>query len=90
MDIIFSDSKINLNWSALIKDIKEDPQLFIEEGGWTALAQDTSDEENEEEDEEDSVFSEKDIEDDEDESDEEFSEYSEATSESFAESEPGF
>ena len=44
LDIIFCDCKINLNWTTLIDQIKEDPKSFIEDGGWTALAQESDDE----------------------------------------------
>lgn len=33
-----------MNWSALIDQVKEDPKSFIQEGGWTTLAQDSEDE----------------------------------------------
>ncbi len=37
MDIKFYENKINLNWKPILKSILEDPEGFINEGGWDFL-----------------------------------------------------
>ena len=37
MDIKFYESKINLNWKPILKSIMDDPQDFIDQGGWNFL-----------------------------------------------------
>ena len=58
MNIKFYESKINLNWKPILKNIIEDPDAFFENGGWSFLDQEGgSDEEDaEEEDEADPEF----------------------------------
>ncbi|KAL3843575.1 hypothetical protein ACJIZ3_000978 [Penstemon smallii] len=36
-DIKYYESRLNLNWKPILKTITEDPQQFIEEGGWEFL-----------------------------------------------------
>ena len=45
MDIKFYENKINLNWKPILKSIMEDPDGFIEDGGWSFLDAEQSDEE---------------------------------------------
>lgn len=49
MEIKFYESKVNLNWRNIIKNIKEDPEGFIADGGWAFLDMTQSDSEEEEE-----------------------------------------
>ncbi|CAK0786832.1 hypothetical protein CVIRNUC_010046 [Coccomyxa viridis] len=53
--IKFYESKMNLNWKPIIKSIQEDPDGFIDNGGWNFLDAegDGSDEDGEESEEED-------------------------------------
>ncbi|CAL5222238.1 g4572 [Coccomyxa viridis] len=69
--IKFYESKMNLNWKPIIKSIQEDPDGFIEHGGWNFLDAegDGSDEEGDDEEEEDEFKPSSDEEED-DESDE--------------------
>lgn len=45
-DIKYYESKMNLNWREVLKTITEDPQRFIDEGGWEFLNIDASDSES--------------------------------------------
>ena len=58
VSIKFYESKINLNWKPILKNIIEDPDAFFDNGGWSFLDQEGgSDEEDaEEEDEADPEF----------------------------------
>lgn len=38
VDIPFTEGPVNLNWSAIIGTIKDDPLEFFKEGGWGFLA----------------------------------------------------
>ncbi|KAK9807391.1 hypothetical protein WJX73_010932 [Symbiochloris irregularis] len=51
INIKWYESKINLNWKPILKNIVEDPEGFIESGGWDFLNQegDSGDEEDEDE-----------------------------------------
>lgn len=51
MGIKYYESKMNLAWKPILKTIVDDPQKFIEEGGWNFLDMEagSSDEEDEEE-----------------------------------------
>ncbi|KAI3435579.1 hypothetical protein D9Q98_001644 [Chlorella vulgaris] len=51
-ELKYYESKVNLNWKNILKSIKEDPEGFIESGGWSFLDADQSDSEEEGEDEE--------------------------------------
>jgi uncharacterized Fe-S radical SAM superfamily protein PflX len=53
VNIKYYESKMNLNWKPILKTILDDPQKFVEEGGWDFLDLDKSDEEDEEEEESD-------------------------------------
>ena len=54
IDIKFYESKINLQWPAILKSIRENPEAFVEDGGWDFLdaEADDGDEESDEGDEE--------------------------------------
>ncbi|PLW13790.1 hypothetical protein PCANC_19533 [Puccinia coronata f. sp. avenae] len=56
-DIPFSEGPVNLNWSAIMKTVTDDPYEFFKEGGWSFLNS-QSDEEDEDghSDDEDSAF----------------------------------
>ena len=47
IEIKFYESKVNLNWKNILKSIKEDPEGFIEDGGWSFLDAEQSDSEEE-------------------------------------------
>ena len=67
-DILFIEGgTVNIKWDKFLKDVLEDPQKFIEDGGWAGFL-DESDDEDEEIEEEDSEYSEKEneVEDDDD------------------------
>ena len=55
LDIKYYEGKANLNWKPLLRQIKEDPDGWLEAGGWEFLNNEASDEE-EDEDEEVSEF----------------------------------
>ena len=54
IEMKFYESKVNLNWKNILKSIKEDPEGFVESGGWNFLDADQTD--SEEEVEEESEF----------------------------------
>ena len=63
MDIIYSEGALNMDWKnvmALVRDkIEKDPELFLEEGGWDFLQEQSDEGASEAEDEipeGDSVF----------------------------------
>ncbi|KAJ8447120.1 hypothetical protein Cgig2_022849 [Carnegiea gigantea] len=45
-DIKYYESRLNLHWRAILKTITDDPQKFIEDGGWEFLNMDASDSES--------------------------------------------
>ena len=45
MDIKYYENKLNLQWRNIIKSILEDPEGFLESGGWSFLDHDKSDSE---------------------------------------------
>lgn len=47
--IKYFESKLNLSWKPILKSIMEDPQGFVEQGGWDFLNMDKSDSEDEDE-----------------------------------------
>lgn len=47
IDIKYYESKVNLNWKNIVKSIKEDPEGFIEDGGWNFLDVEGSESEDE-------------------------------------------
>lgn len=77
-DLKFTSGTTNLNWPALMKKITSDLDGFFEDGGWSFLDDDASDEEGDEdeEDDEDDQYtpSEDETEEDEDEDESELSE----------------
>ncbi|KAF5745923.1 FACT complex subunit SPT16 [Tripterygium wilfordii] len=46
-DIKYYESRMNLNWRQILKTINDDPQSFIDEGGWEFLNLEASDSESE-------------------------------------------
>ncbi|CCF59008.1 hypothetical protein KAFR_0F04130 [Kazachstania africana CBS 2517] len=56
MDIPYTVSTINLNWSTIMKSLQEDPHQFFLDGGWNFLATGSDDEASEESDEEISEY----------------------------------
>nr|XP_043628802.1 FACT complex subunit SPT16-like [Erigeron canadensis]XP_043628810.1 FACT complex subunit SPT16-like [Erigeron canadensis] len=42
-DIKYYESRLNMNWRAILKTITDDPQNFIDEGGWEFLNLEVSD-----------------------------------------------
>ncbi len=54
IEMKYYESKVNLNWKNILKSIKEDPEGFVESGGWNFLDGDQTD--SEEEAEEESEF----------------------------------
>lgn len=42
-DIKYYESRLNMNWRAILKTITDDPQNFIDEGGWEFLNLEASD-----------------------------------------------
>lgn len=44
MDKVFFENPVNLNWREIMKAINEDPKAFFEDGGWSFLQQNNSDE----------------------------------------------
>jgi nucleosome binding factor SPN SPT16 subunit len=47
IEIKFYESKVNLNWKNIAKSIKEDPEGFVENGGWSFLDAEATDSEDE-------------------------------------------
>ncbi|KAL3643030.1 FACT complex subunit spt16 [Castilleja foliolosa] len=45
-DIKYYESRLNLNWRPILKTITDDPQQFIEEGGWEFLNLEATDSES--------------------------------------------
>ena len=43
MDIKYYESRMNLNWQPILKTITDDPDKFIEDGGWEFLNMEASD-----------------------------------------------
>lgn len=46
-DIKYYESRLNLNWRPILKTIMDDPQKFIDDGGWEFLNLEASDSESE-------------------------------------------
>ncbi|CAH9078968.1 unnamed protein product [Cuscuta europaea] len=55
-DIKYYESKLNLNWRPILKTIIDDPQRFIDEGGWEFLNLDGSDSETDNTEDSDGEF----------------------------------
>ncbi|KAI8460997.1 FACT complex subunit-domain-containing protein [Phakopsora pachyrhizi] len=61
-DIPFSEGPVNLNWTAIMKTVTDDPYEFFKEGGWSFLGNHSDDEDEENiSDDEDSAFEVSDI-----------------------------
>ena len=45
---MYSEGPLNLNWTMVMNQIKQDIEGFIEDGGWGTILQDDSSEEDEE------------------------------------------
>lgn len=56
MDIPYTVSTINLNWSTIMKSLTEDPHQFFLDGGWSFLATGSDDEGSDESEEEISEY----------------------------------
>ncbi|PPD81252.1 hypothetical protein GOBAR_DD21825 [Gossypium barbadense] len=52
-DIKYYESRLNLNWRQILKTITDDPQSFIENGGWEFLNLEASDSDSEQSEESD-------------------------------------
>lgn len=70
VDIPFSEGRISLNWTQIMKTISNDPYGFFEDGGWQFLTGEGSDDEEEEEEEESAFEMSSDADDDDDDDDE--------------------
>ncbi|KAK0591754.1 hypothetical protein LWI29_007409 [Acer saccharum] len=80
-DIKYYESKLNLNWRQILKTILDDPQSFIDDGGWEFLNLEASDSESDNSQESDQGYEPSDIE------EESISEEEDSDSESLVESE---
>ncbi|XAR68670.1 hypothetical protein NMG60_11003875 [Bertholletia excelsa] len=47
IDLKYYESRLNLNWRPILKTITDDPQRFIEDGGWEFLNMEASDSDTE-------------------------------------------
>jgi len=56
VNIKYYESRLNLNWKPILKNIIQDPEAFIEEGGWEFLNMEGGDSEEEGEDEESDAY----------------------------------
>lgn len=56
MDIPYTVSTINLNWSTIMKSLQDDPHQFFLDGGWSFLATGSDDEASDESEEEISEY----------------------------------
>ncbi|KAK8637954.1 hypothetical protein V6N13_136403 [Hibiscus sabdariffa] len=61
-DLKYYESRLNLNWRQILKTITDDPQSFIENGGWEFLNLEASDSDSEDEEESDQGYEPSDIE----------------------------
>ncbi|KAE8675465.1 FACT complex subunit SPT16 [Hibiscus syriacus] len=61
-DIKYYESRLNLNWRQILKTITDDPQSFIENGGWEFLNLEASDSDSEDEEESDQGYQPSDVE----------------------------
>ncbi|KAL0384725.1 UNVERIFIED_CONTAM: FACT complex subunit SPT16 [Sesamum radiatum] len=82
-DIKYYESRLNLNWRPILKTIMDDPQQFIEEGGWEFLNLEATDSDSENSAESDQGYEPSDVEPESD------SEDDDSDSESLVESERG-
>ncbi|KAJ3350446.1 FACT complex subunit spt16 [Allomyces javanicus] len=49
-DILFTEGPVNLNWSAIMKTINDDPAAFFKDGGWSFLQADSDEDKSASED----------------------------------------
>lgn len=61
-DIKYYESRLNLNWRQILKTITDDPQSFIDEGGWEFLNLEATDSESENSEESDQGYEPSDVE----------------------------
>ncbi|XP_029116735.1 FACT complex subunit SPT16 [Elaeis guineensis] len=61
-DLKYYESRLNLNWRPILKTIMEDPQKFIEDGGWEFLNLEASDSESDNTEESDQGYEPSDME----------------------------
>lgn len=55
-DIKYYESRLNLNWRPILKTITDDPEKFIEDGGWEFLNMEASDSDSENSEESDQGY----------------------------------
>ncbi|OMP09388.1 hypothetical protein COLO4_05501 [Corchorus olitorius] len=55
-DLKYYESRLNLNWRPILKTITDDPEKFIEDGGWEFLNMEVSDSESEHSEESDQGY----------------------------------
>ncbi|EPS71678.1 hypothetical protein M569_03078, partial [Genlisea aurea] len=55
-DIKYYESRLNLNWRPILKTITEDPQKFVEEGGWEFLNLEATDSDSDKSEESDKGY----------------------------------
>ncbi|XVF05902.1 hypothetical protein REPUB_Repub06bG0002000 [Reevesia pubescens] len=60
-DLKYYESRLNLNWRPILKTITDDPEKFIEDGGWEFLNMEVSDSESENEEESDQGYAPSDV-----------------------------
>ncbi|RWW28528.1 hypothetical protein BHE74_00020235 [Ensete ventricosum] len=61
-DLKYYESRLNLNWRPILKTITEDPEKFIEDGGWEFLNMEASDSDSENTEESDQGYEPSDVE----------------------------
>ncbi|KAK3409492.1 FACT complex subunit SPT16 [Eucalyptus grandis] len=60
-DIKYYESRLNLNWRQILKTITDDPQSFIDDGGWEFLNLEVSDSDSEKSEESDQGYEPSDV-----------------------------
>lgn len=60
-DLKYYESRLNLNWRPILKTITEDPDKFIEDGGWEFLNMEVSDSDSEKSEESDQGYEPSDV-----------------------------
>ncbi|KAK9143266.1 hypothetical protein Syun_012666 [Stephania yunnanensis] len=55
-DLKYYESRLNLNWKPILKTITDDPEKFIEDGGWEFLNMEASDSESDNSEESDQKY----------------------------------
>ncbi|KAK6233297.1 hypothetical protein SCA6_003370 [Theobroma cacao] len=60
-DLKYYESRLNLNWRPILKTITDDPEKFIEDGGWEFLNMEVSDSESENSEESDQGYEPSDV-----------------------------